>query len=318
MKLFKEIKLAGERIAPYILKTPLLESKALGKLINGTVYLKMESEQYTGSFKARGSLNKLLSLSSEERQKGLVTASTGNHGLGFARAAEITESKGTVFLPSHASPSKLKALKQYDVQLEQYGKDSVETELYAKSMAAQNNKTWISPYNDAQVMAGQGTIGLELVEQLPDFDAVLVTVGGGGLIGGIGTYLKELRPKVKIVGCQPQNACEMALSLDVGKIVTMEEEKDTLSSGSAGGIEPNSITFPICQQVIDQMLLVTEDEITDGIRFMLEAYHKIVEGAAGVAIASLINNQEAFQGQTVVIVVCGANLDTDILKRIIE
>ncbi|MCH2022823.1 MAG: threonine/serine dehydratase [Saprospiraceae bacterium] len=317
MNIFEEILAAEDRIRPYILKTPLLESKALSKLINGKVYLKLESEQHTGSFKARGSLNKLLSLSNNEKKIGTVTASTGNHALGYARALEIVNTTGTIYLPENASNAKIKALENYSVELKQYGNDSLTTELYAKQKAKDLNKIWISPYNDPQIIGGQGTIGIELVEQIEDFDYTLVTIGGGGLISGIGTYLNQVKPMTKIIGCQPENSPEMDLSLKANKIITLPEYIDTLSDGSAGGIEEGAITFPICKNVIDECILVSEEKIASAIKFVAHTHRKIIEGAAGVAIASLIQNKRTFDGCTVVVIICGANIDMKKFKSII-
>lgn len=315
--LLNETRLAEKRIRPYILKTPLIESKELSNLIQGKVFLKLENEQHTGSFKARGALNKLLYLKEKNSNVSTITASTGNHGLGYARAIEITKQQGTIYLPNNASSTKIKALKQYPVSLEFFGSDCLTTELFAQEQAKKQNKIYISPYNDTQVIAGQGTIGIELIEQLEHFDSVLITIGGGGLISGIGSYLKSKTKQTKVIGCEPLNSPEMSLSLKAGKIYVFEEELDTLSDASAGGIEENSITFPICQSVIDTNILISEAEIKEAIKFMAHNHRKIVEGAAGVAIASLTTNKEMFIGQTVVIVVCGGNIDIKKFKEII-
>ncbi|MCP4458784.1 MAG: threonine/serine dehydratase [Cytophagales bacterium] len=309
MNIFNEILQAEKRIRPHILKTPLIESRNLSMLIEGKVFLKLENEQHTGSFKARGSLNKILSLSEDEQKRGVMAASTGNHALGLARALEITNVQGTVYLPKHASKSKIAALSNYPVELQFFGTDALSTELHAKEQAQIQNKVWVSPYNDQQIIGGQGTIGIELDQQLNHFDHVLVTIGGGGLISGIGTYLKIKRPKAKIQGCEPELSQEMTLSLAADRIMGMEEERETLSDGSAGGIEEGSITFPICQKVIDETILVTEDEIASAIKLISTEHDKIIEGAAGVAVASLIKNKAQFKGSTVVIVICGGNID---------
>lgn len=317
MNIFKEILDAEKRIRPYILKTPLIESRNLSELIGGNVYLKLESEQYTGSFKARGSLNKLLSLTEDEKNRGTITASTGNHALGYARALEIVNVKGTVYLPENASKSKVAALNNYSVDLKFHGFDCLTTELYAKEKAKEQNKVWVSPYNDPQIIGGQGTIGIELAEQLNDFDDTLITMGGGGLMSGIGTYLKKCKPVIRLVGCQPENSPEMTLSLKAGKIVELREEIETLSDGSAGGIEKGAITFPICQSVVDETVLVSEQEIESALKFVAHNHHKIIEGAAGVAVASLIKNKELYKERTVVIIICGSNIDIKKFKRII-
>ncbi len=317
MAILSEILRAEARIRPHILQTPVIESRELSQLIDGKVYLKLENEQYTGSFKARGSLNKILSLTEEEKQRGVITASTGNHALGCASALEIAQARGTIYLPENASKAKVNALSFYDVELQFYGSDSLATELHAKEVAEKEDRIWISPYNDPQIIGGQGTIGIELTRQLPHFDYALVTVGGGGLISGIGTYLKAHRPDTQLIGCQPENSPEMSLSVKAGKIVYLDEYIPTLSDGSAGGIEEGAITFPICQEVVDDYLLATEEEIADGIRFVMHKHHKVIEGAAGVTIGVLKKNKDRFKGQTVVLVMCGGNIDIGKLKKLI-
>lgn len=313
----EEINLAESRIRPYTLTTPLMESRALGKMIEAKVYLKLESEQHTGSFKARGSLNKILSLSEEERKRGIITASTGNHAQGCARAMEISGANGTIYLPTNAAPSKVKALRSYDAELQFYGSNSLETELYAKAEAKAQGRIWISPYDDPQIIGGQGTIGIELCQQLDQFDHVLICVGGGGLISGIGAYLKMKRPEVQIVGCLPEHSPEMALSLEKGEVIQLEEFKETLSDGSAGGLEKESITFPIGQEVIDKCILVSEEAIAEGIKFAAHTHKKIIEGAAAVPIAALLKEKKSFKGGTVILIICGANIDTEKFKQLI-
>lgn len=317
MNIVNEIEEAEKRIRTNTLVTPLMESRALSEMISGKVYLKLENEQNTGSFKARGSLNKILSLNEEERKHGIITASTGNHALGCARALEISGVKGTIYLPENASKTKIAALKHYGVELRFHGTNSLETELHAKQKAKELKKVWISPYDDPKIIGGQGTIGIELCQQLDHFDHVLVCVGGGGLISGIGSYLKANRPDVNVVGCLPENSPEMALSLEKGEVVFLEEYKETLSDGSAGGLEKEAITFPISQKVIDECLLVSEEEIAAGIKFAVHQHKKIIEGAAAVPLASLIKNKEKFKGATVVIIICGGNIDIEKLKKIL-
>jgi threonine dehydratase len=313
-----EVNLATDRLEGKVLKTPLILSRPLSKIINGKVFLKLENEQYIGSFKARGALNKLLSLSDHERSKELVTASTGNHAQGFARAVEMTNTNGIIYMPENASPTKIEALSNYPVELFFHGQDSLAAELHGKKMALADGKLWISPYNDVQVIGGQGSMAVEILDQLieaPDY--VLVTIGGGGMISGIGSYMKTTSDKTKVIGCLPTNSPEMALSLEKGEIVVLPEPTPTLSDGSAGGLEPGSITFPICQQVVDECILTDEQEIAEGIRYMAKHHKKIVEGSAGVAIAALQNNPMRFKNSTVVIVICGANIDLNIFKQII-
>lgn len=292
-------------------------SNALSALSCGEVFLKLESEQFTGSFKARGALNKVLALDSEEKKAGLITASTGNHAQGFARALSISGDKGIIFLPETAVRSKVEALRYYPIELEFFGNDGLETELHAKQVAAERGMVWVSPYNDLLVIAGQGTIGLEMLEQLDNVDCVLACIGGGGMMSGIASWLKTHKPDIELIGCLPENSPEMYLSVKKGEIVQLDEPLDTLSDGSAGGVEQGSVTFQICSSLVDDYILVCEDEIAGAIRFMVEKHHKIIEGAAGVAVAGFIKEAPRFAGKTVAIVVCGANIALQQLKQLL-
>ncbi|MEE4217694.1 MAG: threonine/serine dehydratase [Xanthomonadales bacterium] len=317
MGYYDEIAVAHGRIAGYVLRTPLMHSRYLDDGDGGGVYLKLESEQHTGSFKARGALNKVLSMTQAEKENGLVTASTGNHGLGFARALSISGDRGMICLPETAVPSKVEALRHYDVELEFHGQDCVAAELFAKSRAAELGMAWVSPYNDPAVVAGQGTVAKEILEDLPEVDAVLATIGGGGLMSGVASWVKAVKPEVEVIGCLPQNAPEMYLSKQKGEIVQLDEPLDTLSDGSAGGCEPGSITFPLCRDLVDDYVLISEVEIAEAIRWMVDKHHKIIEGAAGVALAAYLRNVERFRGKQVAIVICGGNIATEKLRGLL-
>jgi len=316
MDLIDDILQAYNRIEHNILHTPLLYSNWLSNYCNGDVYLKLESEQVTGSFKARGSLNKLKWIQEQNLKKRPVTASTGNHGLGFARACDLLGIEGTVFLPHNAVSSKVEAIRAYDVELKFHGNDPFTTETYARQMAEENDWIYVSPYNDPQIVAGQGTIGIEIIKELPEPDNILATVGGGGLISGIASYVEKKSPSTKIIGCQPQNSPEMSVSVRAGEYREVES-KPTLSDGSAGGFEPDSITFDLCKRLVDDFILISEDEIEEAIRSMIKRHSKLVEGSAGVAIASLLKGPERFSDQTTVIVVCGANISMDKLQSVL-
>lgn len=316
-ELLSEILKAELRIHPLTLKTPLLHSLPLSQS-GANVYLKLENEQHTGSFKARGSMNKVLALSPVERKHGVVTASTGNHGQGVARAAKETATKCVVFVPENADPSKIEAIRQYgaDIQYTKAGISETISHRHAKQYAEKHGMTWISPYNDLQVIAGQGTIAVELVEQLADIDYVFVTVGGGGLISGIAAYLAAVSPETKVIGCLPENSPEMYRSVQADRFVTIQG-KATISDGSAGGFEEGSITFPLCQELVQEWVLVSENEIKDAMKLILSAHHKLVEGAAGVAIASYLKRKKEFIGKNVVILLCGSNIAPATLKAIL-
>ncbi len=314
--LLPEILSAEERIRSHVLQTPLIHSMPLSAKTGADVYLKMESEQHTNSFKARGAMNKVLSLTGEELSRGVVTSSTGNHAQGVARACTIVGCPGTIYLPNGVDPSKIEAIKQYPVDLVFHDGNPLETELHARQQAAALGRIWISPYNDPQIIGGQGTIGIELSRQMTSIDDVFVTVGGGGLIGGIAVYLKAHSPDTRIIGCQPEQSAAMYHCVRAGRIVSTEHG-ETLSDGSAGDVEPGSITFPVCRDLVDDYILVSEEKIGEAIRFMVHAHHKIVEGAAGVAVAALLKQKDEFQGRTVAIVVCGANIAASTLSAVL-
>lgn len=317
MHLAEEVTTAYERIRAHIYQTPLLYSHWLSQACGGNVYLKLESEQVTGSFKARGSLNKLKWIREQQLEALPVTASTGNHGLGFARACDLLGMRGHVFLPTTAESSKVDAIRQYDVKIEFHGDDPYTTECYARQQAEEQGWIYVSPYNDRQIVAGQGTISVEILEQLPNPDNILATVGGGGLISGIGSYLGEYAPGTTVIGCQPENSPEMSVSVRAGEYQEVES-RPTLSDGSAGGFEPDSITFDLCQQLVDEFVLASEDDIRHAIRSMIKHHHKIIEGSAGVAIAGLLKKAAQFKGQTTVIIICGANISIEKLREILR
>jgi threonine dehydratase len=309
---------AEERIRSYIRETPVEFSSHLSQMADCQVYLKLENIQLSGSFKFRGVVNKLLSLSEDDREKGVVTASSGNHGTAFAQACHALSLKGTVYLPSYASSAKIEAIKQFDVDLQFYGDDcGRETEVYARQVAEETGQVYVSPYNDPKVIGGQGTIGIELEHQLDSIDSVFVCVGGGGLIGGIAGYLKANDPTIRMIGCQPQNSAVMYESIKAGHLVDMDS-LPTLSDGSAGCIEPGAITFEICRDYVDDFVLVNEDEIKDAILFFLEKHHMLIEGAAAVAVASFLKTKQIYSGKYVVIVISGAKISLETLKAILS
>jgi threonine dehydratase len=311
-----EVLRAEERIRKFVRETPLEFSAHLSEINQSRTFLKFENAQVTGSFKARGALNKVLSLSEEEKTKGIVTASTGNHGLGVANALAQTGTKGVIYLPENASPAKVEAIRAFQVPVEFYGKDSHETEIFARRVADETGKIYISPYNDPQVIGGQGTIGIELMRQMPDLEYIFVSVGGGGLISGIAVYVKELNPKIRVIGCLPENAPAMYEAVKAGKIVSVEE-RPTLSDGTAGGLDEDSITFALCQKYVDQFILVSEREISTGMRLVYEHHGQIIEGSAGVSVAAFLNEKEKFDGKNCALVMCGGNIAEEKFKRVV-
>jgi threonine dehydratase len=316
MNLHTESIQAEQRIRPYIRETPLEPALALSQRGQSHVYLKLENLQPTGSFKLRGAMNKLLSLTPEQHAQGIVTASSGNHGAAVAYGLSRLGLQGQIFVPENASSVKVEMIRRLGAKVHPYGDDSGLTELYARDYAGQHGRVYISPYNDQQIIAGQGTIGVELARQLERIDAVFVTVGGGGLISGIAGYLKATRPGIKVIGCLPENSPVMAESVKAGRIIEMES-RPTLSDGSAGGIEPGAITFELCQKWVDDYVLVSEEEIKAAMRLVIESQHMLIEGAAGVAVAAYLKTAERVHAQNVVIVICGANISLETLKSIL-
>ncbi|MGT3290785.1 threonine/serine dehydratase [Yersinia enterocolitica] len=309
--LFDAIKEAHQALRPQVRVTPLEYSPLLSQHSGCEIYLKCEHLQHTGSFKFRGASNKLRLLTDEQRQRGVITASTGNHGQAMALAGKLAGVKATIYAPEQAAAIKLEAIRALGGEVELIPGDALNAELAADSAAQQQGKIYISPYNDRQIIAGQGTCGMEMVEQQPDLDAVFVAVGGGGLISGIATVLKKLSDKTQIIGCWPANATSMYTSLENGKIQEVAEQ-ETLSDGTAGGVEPGAITFALCQQLIDQKVLVSEQEIKDAMRLIAHTDRWMIEGAAGVALAAALKQAQLWQGKKVAVVLCGKNI---VLKK---
>jgi len=311
-----EIRQARARIENHIRLTECRRSAALSEASGADVWLKLENTQISGSFKLRGVMNKLLSLSEEDRRRRLVAASTGNHGAAFAHAVTQLGLEGLLFLPRTAAAKKLEAIKASGIPYELVGDDCVETENHAHAYAVANGDVWVSPYNDPAIVAGQGTIGLELREQIAKLGVVLIPVGGGGLAGGIGAFIKAVDPSSKIIGCEPMASAVMHESVKAGRIVEMES-LPTLSDATAGGIEEGSITFDLCRRYVDSYELVDEDEIAAAIRFLHDVEELTVEGGAALPVAVMLRRPEALRGKTVALVITGSKIDKAVLNRIL-
>ena len=308
-----DIERAADQIARYVRETPLFESSALSDATGATVLLKLENLQHTGSFKLRGATNAMLSLSEVERNKGVVTASSGNHGAGLAFAGRRLGVRVVVFVPEGASPAKTDAMRRYGAEVRVFGTDGLDTELHARAIAAAEGMTYVSAYNDRAVVAGQGTIGVELRRQAGELDAVVVSVGGGGLMGGVAADLKAHVTSIRTVGVLPVNSPVMSTSVRAGHIVEMPTSP-TLSDGTAGGIEPGAITFPLCRDLVDVWIDVPESEIAGALRHCLTVEHLLVEGAAALAVAGLLRLGDAIRGARVAVVLCGANISLERLR----
>jgi len=308
---------AAERIAGRIERTEMLHSEAFSAALGANVYFKLENLQSTGSFKIRGATNRLMTLTQEERAKGCVAASSGNHGAAVACAMQKLGMMGVIFVPEQTPDVKVDKIRSYGGDVQYFGTDGLDTEQHAREYARQNGMLYLSPYNDEQVIAGQGTCGVEMLEQLPEVDAVFVAVGGGGLIGGVGSVLKARNPDIKVYGCQPKASAVMAHSVEAGEILEMQSEA-TLSDGTAGGIEAGAITFPLNQAVVDEFVIVDEQQIAAAMRLYVGRERHAIEGAAGVAVAGLLAKKEEIGGQNVVVIVCGGNIAQDKLDAVLN
>jgi threonine dehydratase len=316
MDIAGEVISAEKVIRPYVRETYLEYSPFYSRMTGANVYFKLENLQYTGSFKLRGAMNKLLSLTDEEKGRGVVTASTGNHGAAFAYGLSKVEGSGVVFVPENASRTKVEAIERLGAEVRHVGNDCSETEAYARQYAKKNKMTHMPPYNDVKAIGGQGTIAFELAKQLDQIDAVFVALGGGGMISGIGGFLKPQSPGVQIIGCSPQNSQVMIQSIKAGKILDLPS-LPTLSDGTAGGIEPGSITLDLCREFVDAYITVTEEEIKDSLREFIQTQHMLIEGSAAVAVAAFKKQADRFSGLNVVVVICGGNISLETLKTII-
>lgn len=281
-------------------------------MISGAhVYLKLESEQITGSFKMRGAANKIRSASAKPSNAGFVSASTGNHGLALATVAlRCPGVQLILFVPKNASRSKIEKIKRYGVHIKEYGANACEAEAFAKRYARENDLVWISPYNDEEIIAGQGTVGMEIYEQLPTVDAIFVTIGGGGLISGISSYFKSKNSKTQIIGCMPEQASELIAAIEQDRYIE-PFGLDTIADGCAGGFEDGAMTLGIIRSNVQSYTLVTEEQIQLSMRSMFDHHHKVIEGAAGVALAAFLRSEQSLAGKHVVVVICGANISRE-------
>lgn len=280
------------------------------------LHLKLENHQHTGSFKARGAFNKLLSLDRAALSRGVVAASTGNHGAAVAYAAREIGAAARVVVPGNADSGKVAAITSLGGEVIVHGEDSAIAEIHARALAAQEALPFISPYNDIDVVAGQGTAGVEITRQLHDIDAVFIALGGGGLLAGVGAWLKWVRPEAAIIGCSPENSAVMIHSLRAGEILEMES-KPTLSDGTAGGVERGAVTFGWCRELADELVTVSEEEIRQAMRLVHETHGLAVEGAAGVAVAGFLAQAERWRNRRVVAIVCGGNVSPAVFRSIL-
>jgi threonine dehydratase len=308
---YRRIFAAHERIRPFVVETPVEPTSDLFPGAAARVFFKREDLQRTGSFKLRGATNKILSLDPGRAARGVIAASNGNHGLGVAAAAGRAGIAAEVYVSEQVSPAKAQRIEELGARVYRAGADPLAAELAARAAAETSGKIFISPYNDVEVIAGQGTITVELQRQASRLDAVFVAVGGGGLIGGIGACLKSASPHTEIVGCWPENSRVLYESIKAGRIVDYPEQP-TVSQSTAGGLEQGSVTLEVCSRVIDRSVLVSEEEILSAMRLVQHAKGWLMEGAAGVAVAAFLKEAPRYVGKNVVIVICGGNVSPEV------
>lgn len=308
------IKNAHKRIKDFIKKTPLIHSEFFSDLCKATVYLKLENEQVTNSFKVRGAFNRMLQLSSEEEKRGVITASSGNHAIGVALAAKELGILAKIIVPKVISKLKLDKLKTYDAIIIQEGiYDEVEAK--ARKLSTNEGLTYISPYNDDEIIAGQGTIGLEIYDEIGNVDAIIVPVGGGGLISGIAIAIKHLNSSIEIIGVQTKGASTMYQSWKKGRIISIKESS-TLAEGLLGGLEPNAITWEIIKSYVDEIDLVKEGSIKKAINLLWRKEGQVVEGAGATSVAYILENKQKIKDKTIVAVISGGNIEDSLFKKI--
>lgn len=307
---------AARRLAGSIVETPLVACPWMSEELGVEVRWKLENVQETGSFKLRGATHALLAMAPEDRARGVVAASSGNHGLGLAAAAQRLGVKAEVFVPTTTPAQKRDAIARLGAEVQIHGDDCVLTEVRARAAAESSGRVYVSPYNDPHVVAGQGTVMSEIYAAWPDVDTVYVAVGGGGLISGMAAYGKAQRASMEFVGCSPEASPAMAQCVRRGELIDVPCGA-TWSDSTAGGVEAGAITFGWCRELVDRFVDVDEASIAAGMRDALAHQHLVVEGAVGVAIAACRADRERL-GQRVAIVVCGGNLPYDLLQELLQ
>jgi len=315
MRLWEEIERANRKIQGVILRTPMIHSDTLSKRMGKKIFLKLENLQKTGSFKTRGAYYKLSRFGPSMRRRGVIAASAGNHAQGVAYASSLLGISSTIVMPEGASLAKQMATRSYGGEVILFGQDTDEALTYAKKLA-EGGRSFINPFDDEELIAGQGTIGIEILEEIPDVGAIVIPVGGGGLISGIAAIVKKRRPRVKIIGVQAHHAPSAFYSLKKKRIVEVKA-KPTLADGIAIR-RPGEITFPIIQKQVDDILTVDEEEIASAILMLMERKRVVAEGAGAAPLAALLSNKWECKADKIVLVISGGNIDVHLLDRIIE
>jgi threonine dehydratase len=313
---FGDIERSRERIQQQIYLSPFACSETISRMTGNRVFFKLENLQMTGSFKERGALNRLLTLSSDEAKRGVIAASAGNHGMAVAFHSQRLGTSATVIMPLHAPLIKITRVRQYGGECVLYGTDYDSAFAEARRLGREQGLSFVHAFDDPWVVAGQGTVGLEIYEQNSALDAVLVPVGGGGLIGGIALALKTLNPRIRIIGVQAEAIPSMQAALENGKPIRLPS-----SATIADGIAVRTVgdlPFELVQRYVDEVVTVTEGEIANAVLLLLEIEKTVAEGAAAVTLAALMSKKAAVMGKNVGLVVSGGNIDMNLISRIIE
>jgi len=314
----RDVYKARQKIAAIVTRTPLISSPWLTESVGASVYLKAECLQETGSFKIRGAANKMLSLTADERERGVITVSTGNHGRAVSYVAKQLGIEAVVCMSERVPSNKVEAIRRLGVEVVVHGENYDGAEEYAWRLQEERGLTKIDGFDDPLIIAGQGTIGLELLEDLPEIDTAIVPVGGGGLISGIALALKSANSSTRVIGVQMDRAPVMYHSLRAGALITMEEE-DTIADALAGNIAlDNQYTFRMVQEYVDDVVLVSDEEIAASMAFALEKHHLVVEGSGAVGIAALLYRRVREVGRNVVAVVSGSGVGLPLLLKVAQ
>lgn len=318
MLTLREIYLARQSVVSTCIKTPLVTSHPLGEISNSEIFLKLESMQPTGSYKVRGATNRLHNLSQEEHDRGVVAYSTGNHGLAVAYVASKLNIRAVICVSEKVSPERIKEIRRYDAEVKIHGADQDEAGRHAQSLHKEQGLTMVHPFDDPFVIAGQGTIGLELLEQVPDMDTVIVPLAGGGLLSGVALAVKSANPEIRVIGVSAEHSPSMVKSIAAGRPVEVNERR-TIARSLEGGIGlANNYTFSLVKELADDVLSVSEKEIAEALVFMLFRQRQVVEGAAAVGVSALLSDQVKALGKKTVIVVSGGNLDAELLLQCVQ
>jgi threonine dehydratase len=316
MPTLSDIRAARDRIGDRIHRTPLLSATRLGARAGAMLFHKCESLQKTGSFKVRGAINRVAQLDDASRARGVITVSAGNHAQALAWAARDAGVRCTVVMPAAASRMKVEASRGYGAEVVLHGAHSIEAFTRCHELAAERSLTLVHPFDDEAVIAGQGTVGLEILEQLEAIDDVIVPIGGGGLIAGIAIAIKEQRPAVRVYGVEPTGAAAMRQSLDAGRPVRLDAVK-TIADGLAAPMA-GDLTYPIVKRYVDDVVLVADDEIAAAMREILFSAKLLVEGGGAAATAALLSGKLKLSGRRVVAVVSGGNVDASRVTEVIR